>query len=226
MTSRESPRAALTRAEYFLGRAAALHGDRRAEFEHNIDAAIVFGRSAYHFLQARAKATGADPGFVAWFNTKRTTMLTDVVLEYFRKERDMTLKERHRAIPKRVFATASVAFGISMHAEGVVSRAQPWYRRSPSILWQDARASVMRPLRRCRYRTEVRVARVKRTLGERRDRLREQWRARRYVPSVREFYLDDPEGLNRPAVDLVREYLARLDAIIAEAEASFPMSVA
>jgi hypothetical protein len=45
------------------------------------------------------------------------------------------------------------------------------------------------------------------------------------VPTVREFYLDDPEGLNRPAVDLVRAYLDRLEVIVGEAEARFPTVV-
>jgi len=44
------------------------------------------------------------------------------------------------------------------------------------------------------------------------------------VPSIREFYFadPDPEGQDRPAVDLVGEYLDRLEAIVSEAERSFP----
>jgi len=59
-----------------------------------------------------------------------------------------------------------------------------------------------------------------------------RWQARRHaageVPSIREFYFaePDPERQARPAVDLVRQYLDRLEAIVAEAEQSFPAVVA
>jgi hypothetical protein len=41
---------------------------------------------------------------------------------------------------------------------------------------------------------------------------------------VRELYFADadPEGRDRPAADLVREYLDRLEAVVLEAEATFP----
>lgn len=226
MASRESPRAAITRAEYFHRQATSLRGDQRAEFEHNIAAAIVFGRSAYHFLQSRALAPAADPAFVAWFKAKRVAMASDRLLEYFRRERDTTLKERHRGLGIRAFATAAVGAFIAERPVVVIGRSEPWYRRSPSTLWQDFWATVTRPLKRWRFRASLRVQRLEHALRSRRDRLRTWWRARRYVPSVREFYLDDPEGLDRNAIDLVAAYLSRLDAIIAEAEARYPASVA
>ena len=45
------------------------------------------------------------------------------------------------------------------------------------------------------------------------------------MPTIRQFYLDDPEGLDWPAVDLVRAYLDRLEVIVAEAETLFPVVV-
>lgn len=223
--SPESPRAALDRARYFLSQAELLRGDQRTEFGHNLDAAIVFGRSAYHFLQSRATASGTDAAFVAWFNSKRAAMASDRLLEYFRKMRDLTLKERQTTTPKRVFASLQASAYISAHIEAVVKRGQPWYLRSPRILWQDARAAFLRPIQRWRYKAGLRLRRARIALRARLDRVRRWWAARRSVPSVREFYLDDPEGLDRNAVDLVRAYLARLDAIVGEAEGMFPTSV-
>jgi hypothetical protein len=110
--------------------------------------------------------------------------------------------------------------------EGKVTRGEPWYRRSLPILWQDARATVLRPVHRWRYRLGEAVKRRRRVLSQSVDAWRTRWRTRRIVPTVREFYLDDPEGLDRPAVDLVRAYLDRLQAVVAEAEAQFPQIVA
>lgn len=226
MASPESPRAALDRATYFLAQAEGLSGDQRAEFGHNIDAAIIFGRSAYHFMQSRASALGTDPAYVSWFDRTKVAMRADKLLEYFREQRDLTLKERHRVIPRRVYASFTATALVSGYVEAVVKRGQPWYRRSPSILWHDAWATVMRPLKRWRYKAGLRARRARVALVARVDRMRKWWRARRYIPSVMELYLDDPEGLDRNAVDLVREYLARLDAIVSEAERDYPASVA
>jgi hypothetical protein len=65
------------------------------------------------------------------------------------------------------------------------------------------------------------IKQQRRALRQRVAAWRARWRNRNVVPTVREFYLDDPEGLDRPAVDLVRAYLDRLEAVVAEAETRF-----
>ena len=86
---------------------------------------------------------------------------------------------------------------------------------------QDATATVMRPVHRWRYRLVEAIKQQRRALRQRVAAWRARWRNRNVVPTVREFYLDDPEGLDRPAVDLVRAYLDRLEAVVAEAETRF-----
>ena len=153
-------------------------------------------------------------------------MKADPVLEYFRESRDLLLKERQVTVQRRVFGTIStVQARSSGYVEGRVTRGEPWYRRSLGILWRDAVAPVMRPIRRWRYRLGEAARRQRRVLRPRVEAWRARWRNRKVVPTVREFYLDDPEGLDRPAVDLVRTYLDRLEAIVAEAETRFPSLV-
>lgn len=186
----------------------------------------MFGRSVYHHLQVTAAAPGADPGYRQWFASKSAEVTSDPVLEYFRESRDLILKERQVLVQRRIFGTGSLSVSASLYAEGRVTRSEPWYRRSPRLLCHDATGPVMRPIRRWRHRLGLTARRRHQSLRLRLDQWRTRWRQRKVVPTVRQFYLDDPEGLDRPAVDLVRTYLDRLEAIVAEAEARFPAVVA
>jgi hypothetical protein len=220
-----SPRNPLTRARFFLGQAEALPGTEREAFDNYLQAAILFGRSVYQYLQSLADASGVDPAYRKWFNAKRTVMTADLLLEYFRQARDLLVHHRHLPVARRIYGTASVSAYISEYAEGRVTRGGPWYRRSLGILWQDAKATAMRPVHRWRYRLGEAIKHQCRVLRQRVEAWRTRWRNRNVVPTVREFYLDDPEGLDRPAVDLVRTYLDRLEVIVGEAEARFPTVV-
>jgi hypothetical protein len=220
-----SPRNPLTRARFLLAQAEALPGTEQETFDTYIQAAIVFGRSIYHHLQTVATAPGADAKYRQWFVAKSAEMKADPVLEYFRESRDLLLKGRQVTVQRRVFGTGSLSAHISLYAEGRVTRTEPWYRRSVGTLWHDAMAPVMRPIHRWRYRLGEAAIRRRRALRQRVEAWRTQQRNRKVVPTVREFYLDDPEGLDRPAVDLVRTYLDRLEAIVLEAEARFPAVV-
>jgi hypothetical protein len=220
-----SPRNPLTRARFLLAQAEALPGTEQEAFDNYLQAAIVFGRSVYQYLQSLADATGVDPGYRKWFEASRTGMTADPVLAFFREARDLLVHHRHVPVQRRVFLTGSISAHASMYAELTVTRGQRWYRRSLGILWHDAEAAVMRPIKRWRFRLGVAVKRRRRALGEKVEAWRTQRRNRSVVPTVREFYLDDPEGLDRPAVDLVRAYLDRLEVIVLEAEARFPAVV-
>jgi hypothetical protein len=58
LPSPTSPRNPLTRARFFLGQAEALPGTEREAFDNYLQAAIVFGRSVYQYLQSLADASG------------------------------------------------------------------------------------------------------------------------------------------------------------------------
>ena len=213
-----SPRNPLTRARFFLAQAEALPGTEQETFDTYLQAAIVFGRSIYHHLQTVATAPGADAKYRQWFVAKSAEMKADPVLEYFRESRDLLLKERQVTVTRRAFRTVSLSGSGSIYVEGRVTRSEPWYRRSLRILGHDAKATVMRPVHRLRHHLAEAAKRRRRVLRQRVDAWQTRWRNRKVVPTVRQFYLDDPEGLDRPAVDLVRTYLDRLEAIVAEAE--------
>ncbi|MBA2373027.1 MAG: hypothetical protein H0V74_02335 [Chloroflexi bacterium] len=227
MPSSTSPRIPLERAQYFLARAERLTATERREFDNDLQAAVVFGRSVYHYLQSLAAPANADAGYRAWFRSKKTTLAADPVLEYFRRERDLTLKERSKGVQRRVSMTGHAQLHVSGYAEMTVIRGAPWYRRSPSIVWQDTWATITRPLKRWLHRIAEDLKRRRRNLRGRMSAWQARRRAAREVPSVREFYFADadPEGKDRPAVDLVREYLTRLEVVVRESEASFPLVV-
>jgi len=218
-----SPRNPLTRARFFLAQAEALPGTEREAFDNYVQAAIVFGQSVYEYL---ASPPGADAAYRNWFRAKSITMEANPVLAYFRKSRNLLVHRRHVQVQRRIFGTASEMLpSLSMYAEGRVTRSEPWYRRSLRILGHDAKATVMRPVHRLRHHLAEAAKRRRRVLRQAVEAWRTRWRNRKIVPTVREFYLDDPEGLDRPAVDLVRTYLDRLEVIVGEAEARFPTVV-
>ena len=225
MPSATSPRNPLTRARFLLAQAEALSGTEQETFDTYLQAAIVFGRSIYHHLQTVAAVPGADAAYRKWFTAKSAEMKADAVLEYFRESRDLLLKERQVTVTRRAFGTVSLSGSGSIYVEGRVTRSEPWYRRSLRILGHDAKATVMRPVHRLRHHLAEAAKRRRRVLRQAVEAWRTRWRNRKIVPTVREFYLDDPEGLDRPAVDLVRAYLDRLEVIVGEAEARFPTVV-
>jgi len=218
-----SPRNPLTRARFFLAQAEASSGFEQEAFENFVQAAIIFGQSVYEYM---ASAPTADGAYRDWLRATSIAMEADPVLAYFRRSRNLLVHRRHVPVQRRIFGTASETLpSLSMYAEGRVTRGEPWYRRSLGILWQDATATVMRPVHRWRYRLGETIKQQRRVLRQRVEAWQTRWRNRNVVPTVREFYLDDPEGLDRPAVDLVRAYLDRLEVIVSEAEARFPAVV-
>ena len=222
MPSLTSPRSPLTRARFFLARAEALSGFEQEAFDNYVQAAMVFGQSVYEYL---ASAPGADEAYRDWLRATGIAMEADPVLAYFRRSRNLLVHRRHVPVQRRIFGTGSFTAHSSMYGEGRVTRSEPWYRRSVGILWHNAIAPAMRPIRRLRYRLGEAVKRRRRAVWETVEARRTRWRNRKVVPTVREFYLDDPDGLDRPAVDLVRTCLDRLEAVVVEAEALFPTVV-
>lgn len=192
----------------------------RAELDHYLSAAVVFGRSAFHYLETAAKTSGNRP-YSKWFGAKAISIKSDLLLDHFKERRNTEIHVRRVPLSRHVSLTASATLSFDVYAEARVIRGRPWYQRSLSVLWQDTRDSVLRPIKRWRHRAGISWRRGRARVAS----MVEQFRARFRRPaplSVDEFFLDDPEGLNRPAVVLVDAYLTRLEAIVAEAEAKHP----
>ena len=211
----------LRRARFFLGEAQAMIEVDRVKLDHYLTAAVVFRRSAYHYLE-----TAADPAspkaYRSWFGAKQLVIKADVLLEHFRDLRNTEIHARRVPLSRHVSVSLNAVLTTSAYGEARVIRGQPWYRRSPGILWEDARATVLRPLRRWRYRLSRWAWRQRASIGERVERIRARFRKPAKV-SVMEFFFDDPEGLSRPAVVLIDAYLSRWEAIVVEAETKFPL---
>ena len=119
-------------------------------------------------------------------------------------------------VHKVITASARAIAVVSVVVEARVIRGKPWYRRSPTILWQDFHAAMMRPIRKWLRHHEIA-----------RQRAQDQEQPSRQATEC--FYFDDPqwrhrlapEWRNRPALELLREYLDRLEEIVNAAEAKF-----
>jgi hypothetical protein len=204
-----------------LAKAQAMTDVDRVELDHYLTAAIVFGRSAYHYLETAAKGTG-DKAYRTWFGTKEVAIKSDVLIQHFRDLRNSEVHTRRVRLSRHVSLTASAVLRTSVYGEMRVKRARPWYRRSRATLWQDVKEAVMRPLRRWwRYRLGVWGWRRRADLDARVARIRARFRKPTIV-TVQEIFFGDPEGLNRPAVVLVDAYLSRWEVIVTEAESTFP----
>jgi len=144
-----SPRNPLTRARFLLAQAEALSGFEQEAFDNFVQAAIIVGQSVYEYM---ASAPTADGAYRDWLRAKGMAMEADPLLAYFRTSRNLLVHRRHVPVQRRIFGTGWLSFHFSAHGEGRVTRSEPWYRRSVGILFHDAVAPVMRPIRRMRYR--------------------------------------------------------------------------
>lgn len=169
----------------------------------------------------KAAELTTDRSYRTWFGRKALAIKDDVLLEHFRDIRNTEIHVRRVPLQRHVSLTVRAVLRTSAYGEMRVKRAQPWYRRSPSILWQDLWASVTRPLKRWRYQLTEWAWRRRAQLDARLEPIKTRLRTPTKV-SVMDFFFDDPEGLDRPAVVLVQVYLSRWEAIITEAETSFP----
>lgn len=210
----------LERARFFLGKASAMTDVDRQALDHYLTAAVVFGRSAFHYLE-KANELTADKTYRTWFGAMTWRIKRDPLIEHFRDIRNTEIHAHRVPIARHVSFTASAVLRTSAHAEMRVIRGKPWYRRSPRIWWQDVRAALLRPLKRWRYRLGVWAWRQRAKLEARVEAVRARFQRPAKV-TVAEFFFEDPEGQNRPAVVLVDAYLSRWDAIVSEAEAKFP----
>lgn len=135
-------------------------------------------------------------------------MDADPGCRYFNEQRSFILKEGPLTIRHTISVSHSVSVVVTDRVELRAVRGQPWYRRRPKVWWEDAREMVMRPIRR--YRDRRRLAAME--------------AARRGSPvgEVVEISQFDHPGLeDRPAVDVVREYIDGLEAVVNEAEVRF-----
>lgn len=204
MTKHSIARKTLAQARFFVEQAELSGVADRKAFEAYLEAAIVLGRSVTFHIQ---KEYGDKLGFKSWYSTLQTTMKADPVFSFFRDRRNFILKQGPAGIYRVVSLSAQAAAVASVGTLEVrVIRAKPWYRRGLKILWEDFRAAVVRPIHKWRQRREL---------------ARRRARAQSVEVTDDNFYFDEPAWRDRPAVELLREYLDKLGTIVDEVETRF-----
>lgn len=204
MVKQSCARLKLEQARFFTVRASEI-GTHREDFVNFIEAAIVFGRSVTFCLQSEYRH---KPDFGRWYSDKQEVMKKDPLFRFFLYKRNYILKEGSAGVHKVVSGTIELYAGASVFVETKVIRGQPWYRRSPKILWEDFHVETMKHI----------------------HRWLSQWETKRRHPQLQKqskvevnegFFFDDPKWKDRPACDLIQEYLNKLEQIITEAETRF-----
>lgn len=94
-------RGAIPRAKFFLARAEECPGSDRVEFESNLEAAIVFARTAIHRFKTKHDR---HPAWKIWWNA----LASDPAVEFFREQRDWILKVASTKVGQRVWISGVV----------------------------------------------------------------------------------------------------------------------
>lgn len=205
MPKESRARAPLKKAHYYAALASDAAKADRAAFHDHVETAIVHARAVTHHLIGEYKNCA---GFKEWFNTLWENRLHSFLV----RQRNYILKERPAKVHKKGFVSTEGKITPSGSLECKVIRAQPWYRRSPSILWQD----FLRPIKQAIKRLADRWTSIREAAKRRREA------AKRHEPVVSvNFYFDEEGWRDRPALELLEEYLGWLEGIVQEAENRF-----
>jgi hypothetical protein len=206
MAKQSRARLKLEQAQFFTARASEAIPAQREAFVNFIEAAIVFARSVTFCLQSEYRH---KPDFDSWYLGKQEAMKKDPIFAFFRDKRNYVLKEGSADVHKVVSVSIEEHVALSDSVEIKIIRGQPWYRRSPKILWEDLRAAIMKPIRRWLWQRKTK-----------RQHLQLQRRPK-VVEVTESFLFDDPKWKDCPASDFLQEYLNKLEQIVAEAEIRF-----
>jgi hypothetical protein len=193
------------KARLFLAQARSADPDDRATTSANLEAAIVFGRSVTFHLQSQF---AREPGFDAWYAQQQTLLRGQRLSRFLLEQRNYVLKVG----PAIVHRIADIAITESVFVRDEVSvqviRDQPWWRRSPKILVEDALYPWRQRFRLWRERREPR--RAAENAGQSGS-----------VTTSDELHFGEPEWKDTPALELVERHLDALAGIVAEAESRF-----
>lgn len=195
----------LEKADFFLDFAETYAAVDRDAFERFLEAAIVNARTVTFHLQ---KEFGKHISFNDWYRAKQEEMRKDPLFQFFVNRRNYILKEGPISIKKTINLDISETVIISDSMKVQVVRGRPWYKRGPKILFEDLRAALFQKCNRWKDKREL-------------SRKRHQ-HIKRHQNTVKEvLHFEEPEWRNRPATDLVREYLQKLGTIVNDAEMRF-----
>jgi hypothetical protein len=202
-------RRTLQKAYFFLAQAEQAGISKRDAFVYNLEAAIIFGRSVPDHLAKQYTKHDRK-----WCTVQRDILEGELLFRFLRETRNFILKEGPLGVRRVIRVTSTVNIILSGSARVQFIRGTPWYRRTPSILWEGFSRAMLDPIRRWREtrKERRRVAMLRRQLDAER------------IPTKDEIYLadtDNPAWRDKPAVQLIQEYLDRLTAFVDAFEARF-----
>ena len=174
-------------------------------FSHLFEAAIVFARSVTFHLQKQYAHTA---GFDDWYSRCQDQLRQDPLAFFFIHQRNFVLHQGSVPMSKHVNVMLRSSVVATSSVSVKVIRGRPWYRRSPRILMEDAIYPVRARLHDWRKRRRQR----------RRIREAKQQSGTTVTETIR--FQEEPWA-QRPALELLREYLGTLEGIVADAEAQF-----
>jgi hypothetical protein len=207
MPEKNTARETLDRARFFLEQAVQCDGSLREEFSRFLETAIIYARSVtLHLKKQYAHTTG----FQTWYSEKESQLRNDPLCQFFVNARNYILKEGILGVGRVLSVTAHVRtlVIVSDLVRVKVKRGNPWYRRSLKIIWEDLYDSIVMPIRKWNMRQKSRPGQP-------------PPQPESTSESVDHFYFDDPKWKDRPALDLLRDYLDKLEAIVVEVEKKF-----
>lgn len=195
----------LGRANFFIDYAEKYSFVDRQAFEHFLEATIVYGRSVTFHLQ---KEFSKHSGFNDWYDKKQEEMRKDPLFQFFLDKRNYILKEGPVSIRKTTTVTFSETVMFSDFFEVHVIRRRPWYKRGLKILFDDLRAPLLQKYGRWKHERKLSRQKSKRNEPQQTE-------------IIEILHFDESEWHNRPATDLLREYLGKLATIVNDAEKRF-----
>jgi len=214
--ARSGTRTTLEKARYFLDRAVAAEADPRSSriaYTADLEAAIIYGDATWDHLSAEFSR---NPKYDAW-KDKQYGALKKQPLFLFMSEGGKrgtpksSIGLRHYFLHvggNRLTLTETVQIVIAAYArvscDAVIIRGQPWYRRSPKILWADAIA----PIRAWARDIRQEIAARRPPVSQRGPAIRDE----------HTYYFDDPAWNSQPAREIVRQYLDLMEQVINRAE--------
>lgn len=204
MADKSVARQTLDKARLLLDLAERQTVEERDAFRTLFEAAIVFARTVTFHLQ---KEYAHQAGFKDWYSVHQKSLGADSLSRFILDARNFILKEGPQPITRHIMAEVHATVRVVVGMDAVIIRAQPWFRRTPKVLWADMIHVARRIVTKWRRQRERR--RVQKPEREQVARVTQTWK------------FDDPDWDDRPALDLVREYLDKLQLIVMEAEGRF-----
>lgn len=199
----------LKRARFFAEIASLCGISRREAFENYLAASIVFGQSVFDYLR---KEYARKPGFEDWWCVQKKS---DSLFQFFDQKRNFVLHQGLVRTPVIIYESLHIAASTSTTGRFSVKRNTRWYKRGINIILQDCYAVVLEPILKLHYRFKTFLMGIRYKW--------KKWTERPMIKKagIRDVYFEDSSWNERPALELLTEYLDKLEELINKTEAKF-----